>query len=265
MAQIISVINQKGGTAKTTTTVNMAACLALKGNRVLLLDMDPQANATLYLGVDPMAVTKSIYHVLIHEEPLESILLSTGIPTMHLAPGSVDLSKTDINLADRDRKQYRLADALAPILSKYDYVFLDCPPSFGLLPVNALVASKKVIIPMVPQYFSLEGLKQIDISIKNIRQNLNPELDILGILFCVVNFQLRITQPSIDMVRQHFTDQVFNQAIRICSKLNESGLAGKSVFEYDAKSRAAVDYSLVVDEMLDKIKKETHPLNRLFS
>jgi chromosome partitioning protein len=252
MTHIFAVVNQKGGTAKTTTAVAVASKLALMGKRVLLVDMDPQGNSTMSFDIDVTLLEHTVFDALVHGIPMQNILLSTTIKGLHLAPGNVSLSKTDINLADKDRKQFRLKDILQGLLPFYDYMLIDCPPSYGLLPVNALVASTGVIVPMVPQYFALEGLKQIANSIENIRKELNPGLDITGILFCMVDSRLKITDPTIRMVRDHYHKKVFDCTIGICSKLNEANLMGKSIFEYDEQSRAAKEYAVLVDEILQK-------------
>ena len=252
MAHVIAVLNQKGGTSKTTSSVALAGRFAAMGKNVLLLDVDPQANTTLALGIDAVQVEKSTYDILVRDARLDDVITSTPIPKLHLAPGKVELSRTDINLADRQRKQFKLKDALKAVADRYEYVIIDCPPSFGLIPVNALVAANGVIIPLVPGFFALEGLKQVQGSIDNIRRELNPQLTITGILFSMVNPRLKITQPAIDMVRAHYQDQVFKTMIHVCSQLNESQVMGKSIFEYAPRSKAAVEYIALADEVIER-------------
>jgi len=259
MAHIFAVINQKGGTAKTTTAVALASKLALLGHRVLLVDLDPQANTTISFGIDSTALEKSTYDVLVRGAALDEVIVSTGIEKLHLAPGQVELSKTDINLADAEEKQFRLKNALQKVEERYEFVFVDCPPSFGLIPVNALVAATGVIVPMVPQYFSLEGLKQVTTSIDSIKKELNPNLDITGILFCIVDMRLKITEPAIQIVRRHYGEKVFNTFIHVCSKINEANMMGQSLFEYAPKSRAALEYSALVEEILKKVNQSALP------
>ncbi|UCB56470.1 MAG: ParA family protein [Candidatus Omnitrophota bacterium] len=253
MARIISVVNQKGGTGKTTSVVNISAYLARMGYKTLILDMDPQASATLYLGVDPSSVEFSMYDVLLKEAiSFNDIILSTGIEKLHLAPAHVSLAKTDINLADNANKQYRLKEKLADIKAKYDYILIDCPPSLSLLPINALTCSSEVIIPLQPKYLSLEGLKQLKSSLDRIKSELNPLLKILGILFTMVDMRPKMTKHGIDLVRKHFGNEVFDSIIRICSKFNEAPIAGQSIFDYNHNSKGAEDYKRVTEEVINK-------------
>lgn len=253
MTQIIAVLNQKGGTGKTTTTLALGCRFAQLGHKTLLIDVDPQANLTLGLGVDAARLEKSSYDVMVRDLPAEQAIVSTNIALLNLLPGKTELANTDINLGDRHRRQVRLKDALEPIKDAYDFILIDCPPSFGLLPVNALVAADGVLIPMVPNYFALEGLKQVQESIASIRVELNPGLKITGILFSLVDSRLKITQPAMDMVRQYYPDQPFATAIHNCAKINESQILGDSIFTYAPKSRAALEYGQLADEVLARI------------
>jgi len=253
MARIISVVNQKGGTGKTTSVINIAACLSQKGYKTLIVDMEPQANATLHLGVNPLSLELSMYDVLLKEAlNLNDVILSTSIENLHLAPAQVSLAKTDINLADKPNKQYRLKEKLSAIKSSYDYILMDCPPSLSLLPINALVASGEVIIPLQVNYFSLEGLKQLKSSLDRTKEELNPSLGILGILFTMVDTRLKMTKPSMGLVREHFGSKVFGSVIRICSKFNEAPITGQSILEYAPKSKGAEDYKNVAEEIVER-------------
>lgn len=253
MTHILSVINQKGGTAKTTTAVTLGAQFARVGKRVLLVDLDPQANATIAFGVDAARVEKSTYDILVRGAGFSEVAVASGLDRLDLAPGHVDLSKTDINLADRDGKQLVLKNALAEVAGRYDYILIDCAPSLGLLPVNALTASTGVIIPLVPNYFALEGLKQVQESIRKIRAELNPNLEITGILFCMVDARLKITLPAMEMVRNFYGKQAFQTVIRICNKLNESQIMGKPIFDYAPRARAAVEYAALAEEIAGRV------------
>lgn len=253
MARVISVVNQKGGTGKTTSVISISACLAHRGYKTLVLDMEPQSNATLYLGVDPLSLEISMYDVLLKEAiSLKEIILSTNIRNLHLAPAQVSLAKTDINLADKADKQYRLKEKLSDIKSKYDYILIDCPPSLSLLPINALTASDEAIVPLQPKYLSLEGLKQLKFSLDQTRDKLNPSLKILGILFTMVDMRPRMTKHSMDLTRGHFSDRVFNSIVRVCSKFNEAPITGQSIFDYAPKSKGAEDYRSVTEEIINK-------------
>jgi len=229
MARVISVVNQKGGTGKTTSAVNIAACLALKGFRTLIVDMDPQANATIYLGKDPLSLEVSMFDALLKEAiSINDITLEAGSENLFLTPAQVSLAKTDINLFDKPDKQYRLKAKLEAVKAKYDYIVIDCPPSLSLLPINALAASDEVLIPLQAQYLSLEGLKQLKDSIDKTKARLNASLRITGILFTMVDMRPKMTARNIDLVREHFGKEVFDAIIRICAKFNEAPLAGKT-------------------------------------
>lgn len=253
MARVISVVNQKGGTGKTTSVINISACLCHMGYKTLIVDMEPQSNATLYLGIDPLSLKISMYDALLKEAVnLGDIILSTNIENLHLAPAQVSLAKSDINLADKPNKQYRLKEKLSDIKPRYDYILIDCPPSLSLLPINALTVSDEVIIPLQPKYLSLEGLKQLKFSLDRTRDELNPSLKMLGILFTMVDMRPKMTKHSMNLVREHFGDKVFNSIVRVCSKFNEAPIAGQSIFEYDPKSKGAEDYKNVTEEIINR-------------
>lgn len=253
MPRVISIVNQKGGTGKTTSVINISAYLARAGYKTLIVDMEPQANATLYLGIDPLSLEISMYDVLLKDTVnLNDIILSTNIENLHLAPAQVSLSKSDINLADKPNKQYRLKEKLADLKPKYDYILIDCPPSLSLLPINALTASDEVIIPLQPKYLSLEGLKQLKFSLDRTKDELNPSLRTLGILFTMVDMRPKMTKHSMELVREHFGGKVFNSIIRTCSKFDEAPIAGQPISEYDPKSKGAEDYKNVTEEVIKR-------------
>lgn len=253
MARVISVVNQKGGTGKTTTVISIAAYLAKKGFKTLIADMEPQANATLYLGLDPELFEISMYEVLLRESvDINDIILTTNMSNLDLAPAQVSLAKTDLNLANASKKQFRLKDKLFTARMKYDYIVIDCPPSLSLLPINALAASDEVIIPLQPEYLSLEGLKQLSHSLERAKTELNPHLKTLGILFTMVDMRTRMTRHSMGLVKDYYGDLVFNTKIRLCSKFNEAPIMGQSIFEYDPKSKGAEDYRSLTEEILKR-------------
>jgi chromosome partitioning protein len=252
MSRIISIINQKGGTGKTTSTINISSYLALRGRQVLVIDMEPQVNATLALGFDPLVLNKSMYDVLLEEDVLlEDVILPTSIRNLYLAPAKVILANTDLNLADKPDKQYYLRHKINGLRKDFDYILIDCPPSLSLLVLNALVASGEVLIPLQADYLSLEGLEQLISSINRVRDNLNPSLKILGVLFCMIDYRLKITRYSADLVKAHFKDLVFNTTIRVCTKLKEAIAFGQSIFEYAPHSRGAKDYKNLAEEIMN--------------
>lgn len=249
---LISFVNHKGGTGKTTACVNLAAGLAIKKFQTLLIDLDPQANATLSLGVDPTNIDLSTYQVLMGQASLNDIVISTLEEKLSLAPAKIDLAHAEINLASQVHIQFKLKDSLGIIKANYDYVLIDCPPSLSLLTVNALAASHGVIIPILCDYLSLEGLKQLILSIEEVKRNLNPKLKILGILPNGVDYRLRITKESLNMVREHFKDLVFHNVIRTCVKLKEAPSFRKSIYTYAPDSTATLDYKAVLKELLKR-------------
>ena len=254
MTKIISVVNQKGGTGKTTSAINVASCLAQKGLSCLVLDVEPQANATLCLGIDPLELSKAMYEVLLNEATLEEIILDTNIKNLKIAPAQVSLANTDINLADEPENQFKLKKKLSSLKENFDYIIIDCPPSLSLLTINALSASDEVLIPILADYLSLEGLIQLSDTIERVRKNLNPHLRILGILICMADYRMSITRESIDLVRKHFRELVFDSEVGVSVKLKEAPSFGKSVFEYAPRSSGAESYRKVTEEMLNKIR-----------
>ncbi len=250
----LAIVNQKGGTGKTTVSVNLSVGLAKRKFKVLLIDLDPQHNATLSLGIDSIDLPASTYEVLLGEAALEETLINTPKNNLTLAPAKVDLSNVDINLANEPRYQFRLKESLNPIGNQYDYILIDCPPSLGLLTINALVAADNVIIPILCDYLSLEGLKQLITSIEKVQQGLNSNLKILGILPNMVDFRLNITKESLNLVRDHFKALVFKNLIRTCVKVKEAPSFSKPIFDYALFSTGAKEYTKLVTEVIRRTK-----------
>lgn len=244
------IVNQKGGTGKTTVSVNLSVGLAKKSFKTLLIDLDPQHNATLSLGIDTIDLPVSTYNVLLGEATLEETLINTSISNLSLAPAKVDLSNADINLASEENYHFRLRESLNQIEGRYDYILVDCPPSLSLLTINALVAARSVIIPILCDYLSLEGLKQLIISIERVQKGLNPGLKILGILPNMVDFRLNITKESLNLVRNHFKALVFKNLIRTCVKVKEAPSFSKSIFDYAPHSTGAKEYRRLLTEVI---------------
>ena len=250
----LAIVNQKGGTGKTTVSVNLSVGLAKRNFKTLLIDLDPQHNATLSLGIDTITLPVSTYDVLLGEATLKDILVNTPITNLTLAPAKVELSNADINLADQARYQFRLKESLIPLVSNYDYILVDSPPSLGLLTINGLVAADSVIIPILCDYLSLEGLGQLVTSIKRVKR-LNSYLKILGILPNMVDFRLNITKESLTLVKTHFKGLVFKNFIRTCVKVKEAPSFGKSIFDYAPHSRGAKEYIKLVTEVIRRVKR----------
>ncbi|MFH1779454.1 MAG: AAA family ATPase [Candidatus Omnitrophota bacterium] len=242
MGKIISICNQKGGVGKTTTAINLAAFLALAGQRVLLVDCDPQANATSGVGVDKKQIKESIYDVLINEKQLSQLLVNTKVTNLWLAPSNLELTGIEIELVSIERREFRLKSALEPIKPSYDYIFLDAPPSLGLLTINALTASDSTLIPLQCEYYALEGLSQLLNTINLVRQNLNPILDIEGVLLTMADFRTNLTSEVIKEAREFFKDKAYRTVIPRSIRLSEAPGFGLPIILYDKNCQGARSY-----------------------
>ena len=250
MGRVLAVANQKGGVGKTTTAVNLSAGLALAGHATLLIDFDPQASATSGLGLHAHEIDASVYHVIIGERTAEEVVRETQIENLALLPASKDLIGAEIELVPLARREYRLAEAISGLRQRYEFVVIDCPPSLGLLTVNALSAADAVLIPLQCEYYALEGLSALLDTIGHIRQSLNSRLDIQGILLTMFDTRNSLAHQVVSEVRQHFPDQVFQAVIPRNVRLSESPSYGVPAMIYDAGSRGARAYTAVTEELL---------------
>lgn len=252
MGKIIAIANQKGGVGKTTTTVNLAASLGVLEKKVLLIDADPQANATSGLGVDVESITLGSYQLLEHTRAAAETIVSTDSPNVDLIPAHIDLVAIEIELVDKDRREYMLKEAIAPIREQYDYILIDCAPSLGLLTLNALTAADSVIIPIQCEYFALEGLGKLLNTIKSVQRIHNPDLDIEGMLLTMFDSRLRLSNQVVEEVKKHFSDMVFETIIQRNVRLSEAPSYGESIIKYDASSTGAANYLNMAHELLQK-------------
>jgi len=250
MGKIIAIANQKGGVGKTTTAVNLAAALGVLEKKVLLIDADPQANATSGLGINVDEVENSSYQLLEHTQKAKSLIVSTDSPNLDLIPAHIDLVAIEIELVDQDNREHMLKVAIEDLRLLYDYIIIDCAPSLGLLTLNALTASDSVIIPIQCEYFALEGLGKLLNTIKSVQKLHNPKLDIEGLLLTMYDARLRLSNQVIDEVKKHFADMVFNTIIQRNVRLSEAPSYGESIIKYDAASRGANNYLSLAEELL---------------
>ena len=256
MAKIISICNQKGGVGKTTTAINLSVYLALDGKKTLLIDIDPQGNATSGVGLDKHNVEKSVYHLLVDSADPKTVIVKSGIDNLSLIPSNLSLTGAEVELVAVMGREYRLKKALTAIAHEYEYIIIDCPPSLGLLTINALAASNSIIIPVQCEYYALEGLSQLVNTITMIRENVNQALDIQGVLLTMADFRTKLTDEVIAEARNYFKEKVFETVIPRNIKLTEAPGFGKPIVIYDKNSIGAQKYKEFSDEIL-KVKKET--------
>ena len=252
MGKIIAITNQKGGVGKTTTSVNLAASLGVLEKKVLLIDADPQANASSGLGIEVENVEFGTYQVLEHTISAKDAIVTTNSPNVDIIPAHIDLVAIEIELVDKQEREYMLKKTLEKIKNDYDFIIIDCAPSLGLITLNSLVAADSVIIPIQCEYFALEGLGKLLNTIKSVQKIHNPDLDIEGLLLTMFDSRLRLSNQVVDEVRKHFSSMVFNTIIRRNTRLGEAPSYGESIIAYDATSKGAVNYLNLAQELLKK-------------
>lgn len=252
MGKVIAIANQKGGVGKTTTAINLCASLAVLEFKTLLIDADPQANATSGLGFDPKNIKLSIYECIIDGLNPNEAILHTKTPNLELLPAHIDLVGAEIEMINLDNREKMMRKVVGQIKNDYDFIIIDCSPSLGLITVNALTSADSVMIPVQCEYFALEGLGKLLNTIKIVQSRLNPDLDIEGILLTMYDLRLRLSNQVIEEVRTHFKDMVFDTIIPRNTKLGEAPSFGESIIMFDAESKGAVSYLSLAREILQK-------------
>lgn len=252
MGKAIAIFNQKGGVGKTTTNINLAACLALKGKKILILDIDPQGNTTSGMGISKKGLEKTMYEVLINDklEPKDAIL-KTDIKNLDIIPASVQLAGAEIELVQLEGREKRLKKALDKIKSQYDYIFIDCPPSLGLLTINSLTAVDSVLIPIQCEFYALEGVSQLMSTIELVKKNLNPQLEIQGVILSMFDGRTNLSIQVVEEVKKYFREKVYTTVIPRNVRLAEAPSFGLPITEYDPKSKGAEAYIEFAEEFLE--------------
>ena len=253
MAYIISFANQKGGVGKTTSAVNIAASLSFRGKRVLLLDMDPQGNTTSGVGVSKRELKYTMYEVLLGQCDAADAIIPTRYEKLFIIPANISLAASEFDLVDMQERHARLKKALAPVENEYDFIIIDCPPSLGILTINSLAAANGVLIPMQCEYFSLEGLSQLMLTIRKIKQLYNRQLEITGILLTMYNPRLNLTAQVVDELKRYYSDKLFRTPILRNVKLSEAPSFGTPIIYHDRNSKGSQCYLEVADELLSRV------------
>ncbi len=255
MGKIISVVNQKGGVGKTTTAVNLAAGVGLAGKKVLLVDADPQGNTTSGYGVSKKDNTATSYELLVGKTRVEPAIISTEFKNVDIVPASMDLAAAEIDLIETERRESQLKIALSPIREKYDYIFIDCPPSLGLITINALVASDTVLVPVQCEYFALEGLSQLMASVRQVKRLYNPTLEIEGIVLTMFDGRLNLTQQVVGEIKKYFANKLYKTVIPRAVRLSEAPSYGTPIQYYDKRSKGSIAYNDLAKEFIKKNRR----------
>ena len=251
MSKSIAVFNQKGGVGKTTTVINLCACLANRGKKVLMIDVDPQGNTTSGVGIDKTTLEKTIYDVLINDSDPRECIIDTNRENLFIIPSSVQLAGAEIELTEMNKRELKLRECIDSIRDEYDYIFIDCPPSLGLLSINALSAVDSVLIPIQCEYYALEGVSQLMNTIKLVKKSLNPDLDIEGVVLSMFDGRTNLSIQVVDEVKKYFRGKVYTTMIPRNVRLAEAPSYGMSIIEYDIKSKGAESYMDLADEFIE--------------
>ena len=252
MGRVIAVANQKGGVGKTTTAINLSACLAEKGQKVLAIDMDPQGNMTSGLGIDKDEVEKNIYDLMIGQVGVEEVLQKEAIENLDIIPTSIDLSAAEIELIGVDDKEFIIRNAIAPIKDNYDYIIIDCPPSLSMLTINAMTTADSVLVPIQCEYYALEGLSQLIHTVELVKERLNPILEIEGVVFTMYDSRTNLSLQVVENVKEHLNENIYKTIIPRNVRLAEAPSYGMPINMYDSRSSGAENYRLLAAEVISR-------------
>jgi len=258
MGHVFAIVNQKGGVGKTTTSVNLAAFLSSQNSRVLLIDIDPQGNATTGCGFDKNQVEHTIYDVLINELPIEQAIVESGRPGLSICPANIDLAGAEIELVSMAQREHLLKQSISLIKNSYDFILMDCPPSLGLLTLNALTACDGIIVPIQGEYYALEGVTQLMETVSLVKRSLNPRLGIFGVVVTMFDSRTQLSHQVAHDVRRYFGEKVFRTIIPRNVRLSEAPSYGKSILEYDPRSKGAECYDALAKEVVRRAKGVWH-------
>ncbi|MBE7023109.1 MAG: ParA family protein [Clostridia bacterium] len=252
MGKVIAVANQKGGVGKTTTAVNLSACLGKLGKKTLLIDIDPQGNSTSGLGVDPRSVETSVYDCIINETPMSEVLIDTGFDNLWICPSNINLAGAELELVMKENREYVLKNSIREIKDNFDFIFIDCPPSLGLITLNSFSAAESVLVPIQCEYYALEGLSQLTNTIKMVKKALNPELTLEGVLLTMFDARTNLSIQVVDEVKKFFREKVYATVIPRNVRLSEAPSFGQPIIEYDKHSKGAECYTELASEVIEK-------------
>lgn len=252
MSKTVSILNQKGGVGKTTTAVNLSACIGDKDKKVLLVDVDPQGNTTSGFGIDKRKTKLSSYDILVGEEKAENVIIHTEFKNIDIIPSNMDLAGAELEIIDKKGRESLLKNSLAPVWDKYDYVFLDCPPSLGLITLNALTASDTFLVPIQCEYYALEGLSQLMSTVRQIKRLYNPYIELEGVLLTMYDGRLNLTRQVVEEVKKFFPKKVYSTTIPRNVRLSEAPSFGQPIIYFDRSSKGSEAYNALADEFLSK-------------